>query len=602
MTWFTAGTIAIVSGSDAVTGTGTAWNAQQILPGFALFTAAGVLLGEIETVNSPTSLTLVDPVGATVLPGTTYKIVPTRGSDIAIYDKLAQLVSDYASVRDNAGQGMFGDGSAAAPGMRFVGDQDSGIWRPSANAIAIATGGVDRIRVDANGNVGVGAPPSAGARMYVRPAAIDGVAYYADNGTNSGFKVAFASGLTTVGNDFGADLALQTNNAERMRIAANGDIGVGTAAPTAKVDVVGGDGSGIQYRTSTKTIGVGSILGDAGVFTGTGSSIVFFNGTKAVTIDGNGNLLVNASSPVYSGHVINKSTAAGNAIVTLASDTTGMQSAVFLAAAAQGWNGADAAQWLGKQANGRSSNAAGSVNASGADFAEYLFKATGCGEIAKGDVCGIDADGKLVTSWAASLSFVIKSLEPGFVGNDIWGGEAVVGPRPQGPAPVGPAPIAPVAPPAFEAPEPVQGEGESEAGFAVRLYIWGQAFDAATAAEEAYETAAEAFPALLADWEAQRDAFTAAQTQFTADLAAWKAVLEASRTTVDRIAFSGQVPANVTGPFAVGDYVLPAEGAGDTITAIAVPDSEITFAQYRRRIGRIWAIREGRAWIDVQHG
>lgn len=58
MTWFTAGTIAIPNGSDVVTGAGTAWNAQQILPGFALFTRAGVLLGEIETVNSPTSLTL----------------------------------------------------------------------------------------------------------------------------------------------------------------------------------------------------------------------------------------------------------------------------------------------------------------------------------------------------------------------------------------------------------------------------------------------------------------------------------------------------------------------------------------------------------------
>lgn len=29
---------------------------------------------------------------------------------------------------------------------------------------------------------------------------------------------------------------------------------------------------------------------------------------------------------------------------------------------------------------------------------------------------------------------------------------------------------------------------------------------------------------------------------------------------------------------------------------------DMTLAQYARRIGKVWAIRDGRAWIDVQHG
>ena len=58
---------------------------------------------------------------------------------------------------------------------------------------------------------------------------------------------------------------------------------------------------------------------------------------------------------------------------------------------------------------------------------------------------------------------------------------------------------------------------------------------------------------------------------------------------------------NVTGDFAVGDYIIAAAN-GSGIQAIAVPAADITFEQYRLRIGKVWAIRDGRAWIDVQHG
>ncbi|RSZ03595.1 hypothetical protein DAH61_05585, partial [Sphingomonas koreensis] len=111
-----------------------------------------------------------------------------------------------------------------------------------------------------------------------------------------------------------------------------------------------------------------------------------------------------------------------------------------------------------------------------------------------------------------------------------------------------------------------------------------------------------AFPAQLAAWETASASFEADQAQFETDLAAWEVALEAARQRVDRIAFCGQVPANLSGTFAVGDYVVAVQGSGDTITAIAVPEGDITFEQYRRRIGKVWAVREGRAWIDVQHG
>lgn len=75
------------------------------------------------------------------------------------------------------------------------------------------------------------------------------------------------------------------------------------------------------------------------------------------------------------------------------------------------------------------------------------------------------------------------------------------------------------------------------------------------------------------------------------------AELEARRQRVDRIAYSGKVPANITA--AVGDYVVPQEGPGDTITAagIAAP----TLEQYLSAIGQVRSIgADGRPVVAVK--
>jgi len=74
----------------------------------------------------------------------------------------------------------------------------------------------------------------------------------------------------------------------------------------------------------------------------------------------------------------------------------------------------------GMTSTNRAINAGGTVNASGADYAEYMTKADGCGTIAKGAVCGVDSDGKLTDVFAEAHSFVIKSTDPSYVGGDVW--------------------------------------------------------------------------------------------------------------------------------------------------------------------------------------
>ena len=88
-----------------------------------------------------------------------------------------------------------------------------------------------------------------------------------------------------------------------------------------------------------------------------------------------------------------------------------------------GNNTAAAATWIRKNSStDRSINAAGTVNASGADYAEYMAKA-GDFTIAKGDICGINPNGKLTNVFANAVGFVVKSTDPSYVGGDSWGAD-----------------------------------------------------------------------------------------------------------------------------------------------------------------------------------
>lgn len=161
----------------------------------------------------------------------------------------------------------------------------------------------------------------------------------------------------------------------------------------------------------------------------------------------------------------------------------------------------------------RSINAAGTINASGADYAEYMTKANLEAVISKGEVVGVDNDGKLTKQWSEAVSFVVKSTDPSYVGGDTW-----------------------------------FSHDESE-----------------------FETREE-----------------------------HDAAVEVARNTVDRIAFAGQVPCLVTGSFIPGDWIVAQESAGDTIEAVAITDSSLTFEQYKKAIGQVWKdLGSGKALVAV---
>jgi hypothetical protein len=142
--------------------------------------------------------------------------------------------------------------------------------------------------------------------------------------------------------------------------------------------------------------------------------------TERMRISQSGNLSVGVASD--SGlHEMRKSGGSETSALAGFSTSGSNYPVVIYQVTGAGANGAAAAMLVGRgSVTSRSINAGGTVNASGADYAEYMIKA-GDFTIAKGDVCGVTADGQLTNEFADAVSFVVKSTNPSYVGNDTWG-------------------------------------------------------------------------------------------------------------------------------------------------------------------------------------
>ena len=219
-------------------------------------------------------------------------------------------------------------------------------------------------------------------------------------------------------------------------------------------------------------------------------------------------------------------------------------------------------------ATGRSINAGGTVNANGADYAEYMTKADDCGVLAKGALCGVTDAGLLTDKFDKAVSFVVKSTDPAYVGGDTWGDL----PEPERHSEQYIQWLTDVS--RVKAAEPVRMEDESDDDLQSRVTAWESSVHEVELREPADKVSYE-----WLEWERQ---------------------LEAQRQRVDRIAFAGQVPCNVTGAKA-GDYIVPVRTSSGGITGTAV--TKPTFEQYAQAVGKVWKVMDdGRAWVAVKIG
>ena len=148
------------------------------------------------------------------------------------------------------------------------------------------------------------------------------------------------------------------------------------------------------------------------------------SGGKGIDINSSGNVGIGETGPICALHVSRLAAAAAtNALAFTLTRPGTADSMLSYWSDAYAPNGASATLKLGSiSATNRSINATGTVNASGSDYAEYMTK-YGDFVVAKGDVVGIDANGKLTNVFADAVSFIVKSTDPSFVGGDGWGSD-----------------------------------------------------------------------------------------------------------------------------------------------------------------------------------
>jgi hypothetical protein len=296
--------------------------------GWAFF---GTVLAGADYVNVGANF----PSGTAAVPSVTFDQSTSTGLYLVSSNVLGIATSGVQQLTvDSSGNvGITGSvssaaGTAAAPAYRFTGDTNTGIYSPAADTLAFVEGGVEAMRIDSSGRLGIGTS-APGAKLTIQQAAntiTEGLLLVASSGSvNGGW---YHNGSALVGREGGFDT---------INLAA-GKVGIGTTSPSqlltlqqtsagAAVDCLFLNNSSVNANTSvgiafgpntTNAIGRSAIIRGINESGGSGNAtgLQFLtnpNGgdpTEKARIDSSGRLLVGTTSG--SG----KLTVSGNAIGT----------------------------------------------------------------------------------------------------------------------------------------------------------------------------------------------------------------------------------------------------------------------------------------------
>ena len=180
-------------------------------------------------------------------------------------------------------------GAVGTPSYTFTGDTNTGIFSPAADTLAFVEGGVEAMRIDGSGNVGIGTSSpvvkldvngsvnigatlisggnvstgdvqfelggnrSASGNSYIDWHSTAGTDFESRiiryGGTNGGMDIInMGTGGLVISQEGAAPMVFKTTATERMRITSNGNVGIGTSSPQGLLHVVAGTNDTLIFR------------------------------------------------------------------------------------------------------------------------------------------------------------------------------------------------------------------------------------------------------------------------------------------------------------------------------------------------------------------
>jgi len=217
-------------------------------------------------------------------------------------------------------------GTVSAPAITTSGDTNTGIFFPAADTIAFAEGGVESMRIDSSGRLGIGTSSPSSILTVNGRLTLSGVGtseLYTSDSSGMYLTAATSGGLYIASDNYTIFRKATTPFTEYMRIDSSGNVGIGTTAPANILELkaatpiqifnqtTGNSNQGIQFQVNGSTYGrmfFNSVTGQcdtrAGLNNGDGYYLTYStDGSERMRITSGGFLFVGTTALVGDGHV-----------------------------------------------------------------------------------------------------------------------------------------------------------------------------------------------------------------------------------------------------------------------------------------------------------